>query len=127
MILKVYKILVIGHSIYSIYFSVTLLVSLLVLRILILIYGKLKRVLSNTPFKPFYYFCLSTDEVFSHTKRVYDCNTSVISYFYSRDFMLMYLNLDPVWCIDTILKLTTDYSYIDSLVEFTIDFGRQQQ
>jgi hypothetical protein len=126
MISKVHKSLVIDHSICNTYFLVISLTSLLALRILTLIYRKLKRVLSNTPFKPFYYICLFIDEVFSHTKKVHGCNTSTTSHFYSCNFMIMYLNLNPVWCIDTILKLTIDYSYIDSLVEFTIDFGRQQ-
>jgi hypothetical protein len=83
MISKVHKTPVMSCSICNTHFSITLLVSLLTSRILILIHGKLKRVLSNTPLKSFYYVCLSIDEVLSCTKKAHSCNTSITSYFYS--------------------------------------------
>jgi hypothetical protein len=96
MISKVHKTLVMSYSIYDAYFLIISLVSLLTLRILTLIYGELKRVLFNTSLELFYCVCLSIDKVFSHTKKTHNYNTFATSYFYSRDFVVMYPNLNPV-------------------------------
>jgi hypothetical protein len=114
MILKVHKTPVMSYFICNVHSSITSLASLLALRILTLINGKLKRVLSNTPFKLFYCVCLSIDEVLSRTKKTHSYNTSITSYFYLCDLVTMYFNLNPTWCIVAILKLVTDYNRIDS-------------
>jgi hypothetical protein len=125
MISKVHKTPIMNCLIFSTYSSVTSLASLLALRILFLIHENLRECCLIHLLNLFI-ICLSIDEVFSHIKRAHSCNTSTTSHFYLCNFMVMYSNLNPTWCIDAILKLVTDYS-IDSLVEFIIDFSRQQQ
>jgi hypothetical protein len=91
------------HPICNTHSLVTSLASVLVLKLLTKIHEKLSKQFHNTDLEPFYTVYLSTDEALARTKRVHGLNTSKTSHFHSRDFMSMYPNLVPQWCIDAIL------------------------
>jgi hypothetical protein len=125
--LKIHKNPVVSRSIYAVHFSMTSLAFALVLRALMVLYNHIKTRVRGTALEPFYCVCLSTDEVLVRIKHAHTTHKRVEFYFHSRDFISMYLNLDPAWCINAILQLLTKFENIQLTDTFQIRFGRRHR
>jgi hypothetical protein len=127
MVSKVHKTPVAGRPICATHTSVTSLASVLATKVLTEIHKHIKFTVRYTDLEPFYLVCLSTDEAIARTREAHRVNTSETSYFHSRDFVLMYPNLNPAWCIDAILNLATRFGKACLNAFFKVAFGRRHR
>jgi hypothetical protein len=127
MIPKIHKNPVAGRPIYVVHISVTSLASVLALKILTEIHMHIKATIHSMELESFYLVYLSTNKAIAHTHIAHHVNLSETSYFHSRDFMLMYPNLNLAWCIDAILNLATRFGKATLDATFSVVFGRRHR